>query len=66
MSACLRLQFSTSLSYTYKVERVMSLAEIEQEFGGEWMLLVEPEPDNTLKVLNGKVAYLRSSSCSRS
>jgi len=44
----------------------MSLAEIEQEFGGEWMLLVEPEPDNTLKVLNGKVAYLRSSSCSRS
>jgi hypothetical protein len=39
------------------MERVMSLSDIEREFGAEWVLLVEPETDNSLRILKGKVAY---------
>jgi hypothetical protein len=39
------------------MERVMSLSEIEREFDGEWVLLVEPETDNSLRIVNGKLAH---------
>jgi hypothetical protein len=34
---------------------VLSLAEMESRFAGEWVLVEDPETDETLKVQSGRV-----------
>ncbi|HMG73377.1 MAG TPA: hypothetical protein VK582_07745 [Pyrinomonadaceae bacterium] len=39
------------------MERVMSIGEIESEFDSEWVLVDEPETNEHLEVLKGKVIH---------
>ena len=37
------------------MEKVMTNAEIESEFDSEWVLVIEPETNEQLEVVKGKV-----------
>ena len=39
------------------MERVMTIGEIESEFDSEWVLVDEPETNEHLEVLKGKVIH---------
>jgi hypothetical protein len=39
------------------MERVMTIGEIESEFDSEWVLVDEPETNDQLEVLRGKVLH---------
>ena len=39
------------------MEKVMTNAEIESEFDSEWVLVVEPETNEQLEVVKGKVVH---------
>jgi hypothetical protein len=39
------------------MERVMTISEIESEFDSEWVLVDEPETNEQLQVLKGKVLH---------
>jgi hypothetical protein len=39
------------------MERVMTIGEIESEFDSEWVLVEEPETNEQLEVLRGKVLH---------
>lgn len=39
------------------MEQVLTLAEIEDRHPGEWVLVAEPEFDENLEVVCGKVAF---------
>ncbi len=39
------------------MERVMTIGEIESEFDSEWVLIDEPETNEQLEVLKGKVIH---------
>ena len=39
------------------MEKVMTNAEIESEFDSEWVLVVEPETNEQLEVMKGKVVH---------
>jgi len=39
------------------MEKVMTNAEIESEFDSEWVLVVEPETNEQLEVVKGKVLH---------
>jgi len=39
------------------MEKVMTNAEIESEFDSEWVLVIEPETNEQLEVLKGKVVH---------
>ena len=39
------------------MERVMTIGEIESEFDSEWVLVDEPETNEQLEVLKGKVLH---------
>jgi len=39
------------------MERVMTISEIESEFDSEWVLVDEPETNEQLEVLKGKVLH---------
>ena len=39
------------------MERVMTIGEIESEFDSEWVLIEEPETNEQLQVLKGKVLH---------
>jgi hypothetical protein len=39
------------------LEETLSIAEIESKFPSEWILLVDPETNESLEVLRGKVAW---------
>jgi len=39
------------------VERVMTIREIESQFDSEWILVDEPETNEQLEVLKGKVVH---------
>lgn len=39
------------------MERVMTIGEIESEFDSEWVLVEEPETNEQLEVLKGKVLH---------
>jgi hypothetical protein len=39
------------------MERVMTIGEIESEFDSEWILVDEPETNEQLEVLRGKVVH---------
>lgn len=39
------------------MERVMTMSEIESEFDSEWVLVDEPETNEQLEVLQGKVIH---------
>ena len=39
------------------MNEVLQMTEIEKQFDSEWVLLAEPETDEQLNVLNGKVLY---------
>ena len=39
------------------MERVMTIGEIESEFDSEWVLVDEPETNEQLEVLRGKVIH---------
>lgn len=39
------------------MDQVLQMAEIETQFDSEWVLLAEPETDQQLNVLSGKVLY---------
>lgn len=39
------------------MERVMTIREIESEFDSEWVLVDEPETNEQLEVLQGKVIH---------
>ena len=39
------------------MERVMTIGEIESEFDSEWVLVDEPETNEQLEVLKGKVIH---------
>jgi hypothetical protein len=39
------------------MERVMTISEIESEFDSEWVLVDEPETNEQLEVLKGKVIH---------
>ena len=39
------------------MKKVMTNAEIESEFDSEWVLVVEPETNEQLEVVKGKVVH---------
>jgi hypothetical protein len=39
------------------MERVMTIGEIESEFDSEWVLVDEPETNEQLEVLKGRVVH---------
>ena len=39
------------------MERVMTISEIESQFDSEWILVDEPETNEQLEVLKGKVVH---------
>ena len=39
------------------MEKVMTNAEIESEFDSEWVLVIEPETNEQLEVVKGKVLH---------
>ncbi len=39
------------------MEKVMTNAEIESEFDSEWVLVIEPETNEQLEVVRGKVVH---------
>ena len=39
------------------MERVMTISEIESEFDSEWVLVDEPETNEQLEVLKGRVIH---------
>jgi hypothetical protein len=39
------------------MERVMTISEIESEFDSEWVLVDQPETNEQLEVLKGKVLH---------
>ncbi len=39
------------------MEAAMTMAEIEVRFPGEWVLIADPEVDDSLNVLGGTVLY---------
>ena len=39
------------------MERVMTIGEIESQFDSEWILVDEPETNEQLEVLKGKVVH---------
>ena len=39
------------------MEKVMTNAEIESEFDSEWVLVIEPETNEQLEVVKGKVVH---------
>ncbi|MGE0887019.1 MAG: hypothetical protein AB7P14_26145 [Blastocatellales bacterium] len=39
------------------MEKVMTIEEIEQTFDSEWVLIADPETDEQLNVLSGKVIH---------
>ena len=39
------------------MEKVMTNTEIESEFGSEWVLVIEPETNEQLEVVKGKVVH---------
>ena len=39
------------------MNEVLQMTEIEKQFDSEWVLLAEPETDEQLNVLSGKVLY---------
>ena len=39
------------------MERVMTIGEIESEFDSEWVLVDEPETNEQLEVLKGRVIH---------
>ena len=39
------------------MSKVMTWAEIEAEFDGEWVLIEDPETAGSLEVLGGKVVF---------
>ena len=39
------------------MERIMTIAEIESQFESEWVLVDEPETNEQLEVLKGKVIH---------
>jgi hypothetical protein len=39
------------------MERVMTIGEIESEFDSEWVLVDEPETNEQLEVIKGKVLH---------
>ena len=39
------------------MDRVMTISEIESEFDSEWVLVDEPETNEQLEVLKGKVLH---------
>ncbi len=39
------------------MERLMTIGEIESEFDSEWILVDEPETNEHLEVLRGKVVH---------
>lgn len=39
------------------MDQVLNMNEIEDQFDSEWVLLAEPETDEQLNVLSGKVLY---------
>lgn len=39
------------------MERIMTISEIESEFDSEWVLVDEPETNEQLEVLKGKVVH---------
>ncbi len=39
------------------MERIMTISEIESEFDSEWVLVDEPETNEQLEVLRGKVIH---------
>lgn len=42
---------------TAMATEVLTMAEIENRFDSEWVLIAEPETDEQLNVLSGKVLY---------
>ncbi len=39
------------------MERIMTIGEIESQFDSEWVLVDEPETNEQLEVLKGKVVH---------
>jgi len=39
------------------MNEVLTRAEMEARFDGEWVLIADPETDGNLEVLRGRVAY---------
>jgi hypothetical protein len=39
------------------MDNVMTIAEIEDRYDGEWVLVEDPETDEAFEVLSGKVVY---------
>lgn len=39
------------------MNEVLTRAEMEAQYDGEWVLVADPELDNSLEVLRGRVVY---------
>lgn len=39
------------------MERALTMSEIESEFDSEWVLVADPETDEHLELLRGRVVY---------
>jgi len=41
----------------YIMNRILTIAEIEAKFKSEWVLVEDPQTNEALEVLNGRVRY---------
>jgi hypothetical protein len=39
------------------MNKILTIAEIEDQFGSEWILIEDPQTNEALEVLSGKVCY---------
>lgn len=39
----------------FRIAEVLTISEIESQFSGEWILVVDPQVDENLEVLSGQV-----------
>ena len=42
---------------TSTIKRQMTMAEMESEFAGEWILVEDPETNDALELVQGKVVH---------
>jgi hypothetical protein len=40
-----------------KISKRLSLAEIHQDYPNQWVLVIEPQLDDDLNIIDGEVAY---------
>ncbi len=51
------LNYSMNLQTQNKINQRISLAEIRQSYPNQWVLVIEPNLDDDLNLIDGKVVY---------